>query len=52
MTGATPVFLSRPNLFGPEILFRAQPYGTFNFFFNSLYLATAERVRLGTPVSE
>ena len=24
-------------LFGPEILFRAQPHGTFKFFFNSLY---------------
>jgi hypothetical protein len=23
-------------LFGPEILFRAQPHGTFRFFFNSL----------------
>jgi hypothetical protein len=38
-------------LFGPEILFRAQPYGTFNLFFNSLYLAGAEQVRLGAPVS-
>jgi hypothetical protein len=24
-------------LFGPEILFRAQPHGTFKFFFNALY---------------
>jgi hypothetical protein len=24
-------------LSGPEILFRAQPYGTFKFVFNSLY---------------
>ena len=23
-------------LFGPEILYRAQPYGTFKFFFNAL----------------
>ena len=23
-------------LFGPEILFRAQPHGTFRFFFNTL----------------
>lgn len=29
-------------LFGPEILFRAQPYGTFKFFFNGLYLSNAE----------
>jgi hypothetical protein len=26
-------------LFGPEILHRAQPHGTFKFLFNSLYLA-------------
>jgi hypothetical protein len=24
-------------LFGPEVLFRAQPHGTFKFVFNSLY---------------
>jgi len=34
-------------LFGPEILFRAQPQGTFNLFFNALYLSTAREVRLG-----
>lgn len=28
-------------LFGPEILYRAQPYGTFKFFFNSLANSTA-----------
>ena len=28
-------------IFGPEILFRAQPHGTFKFFFNSLYLSSA-----------
>ena len=33
-------------LFGPEILNRAQPHGTFKFFFNGVYLAGAERVRL------
>jgi len=31
-------------LFGPEILFRAQPHGTFKFFFNGLYLSRAEEV--------
>lgn len=31
-------------LFGPEILFRAQPHGTFKFFFNGLYLSNAEKV--------
>ncbi|HEX7049317.1 MAG TPA: M14 metallopeptidase family protein [Longimicrobiales bacterium] len=30
-------------LFGPEILNRAQPHGTFKFFFNGLTLSTAER---------
>ena len=34
-------------LFGPEILFRAQPHGTFKFFFNGLYAGTAKPVTLG-----
>lgn len=33
-------------LFGPEILNRGQPHGTFKFFFNGIYLARAEEVRL------
>jgi hypothetical protein len=44
-------------LFGPEILFRGQPHGTFKFFFNGLYLgglrsgrpATTEAVRQEQP---
>ena len=32
-------------LFGPEILFRGQPHGTFKFFFNGIYYGTAEPVR-------
>jgi hypothetical protein len=28
-------------LFGPEILFRAQPHGTFKFFFNGIQLGSA-----------
>jgi hypothetical protein len=28
-------------LFGPEITFRGQPYGTFKFLFNAIYLAGA-----------
>ncbi|MDQ3697099.1 MAG: M14 family metallopeptidase [Gemmatimonadota bacterium] len=28
-------------MFGPEILFRAQPHGTFKFFFNGIYEAGA-----------
>jgi hypothetical protein len=37
-----PVGAGRLFLFGPEILFRAQPHGTFKFFFNALLLAAAE----------
>jgi len=33
-------------LFGPEITFRAQPYGTFKFLFNAIYLAGATKVTL------
>jgi hypothetical protein len=32
-------------LFGPEILFRGQPHGTFRFLFNGIYLAGATPVR-------
>jgi hypothetical protein len=28
-------------LFGPEILHRAQPHGTFKFLFNGIYYGTA-----------
>jgi hypothetical protein len=34
-------------LFGPEILFRAQPHGTFKFLFNGIYLAGATPLRSG-----
>jgi hypothetical protein len=34
-------------LFGPEILNRGQPHGTFKFFFNGIFLAGAEEARLG-----
>jgi hypothetical protein len=34
---SAPVGKGRLELFGPEILFRAQPQGTFKFLFNSLY---------------
>ena len=33
-------------LFGPEILNRGQPHGTFKFFFNGIHLAGAEKVQL------
>ena len=29
-------------LFGPQLLFRAQPHGTFKFVFNGMYLAGAK----------
>jgi hypothetical protein len=34
-------------LFGPEILRRAQPHGTFKFLFNAIYLAGAEERPMG-----
>jgi hypothetical protein len=33
-------------LFGPELLFRAQPHGTFRFVFNSLYTTAGEDTRI------
>jgi hypothetical protein len=38
-------------LMGPEILFRAQTHGTFQFLFNGIFLSTAEEVRLGDKIS-
>ena len=33
-------------LYGPEVIFRAQPHGTFKLFFNGLYYGTAEATKL------
>ena len=33
-------------LFGPEILFRGQPHGSFKFLFNGIYCGRAETVAL------
>ena len=33
-------------MFGPEILFRAQPHGTFKFLFNGIYYGRSEPVNL------
>lgn len=33
-------------LFGPEILFRSQPHGTFKFLFNGIYYGRSETVNL------
>jgi hypothetical protein len=38
-----PLGRGRAYLFGPEILQRAQPHGTFKFFFNALYYGVAGR---------
>jgi hypothetical protein len=35
-------------LFGPEVLFRAQPHGTFKFIFNGIYLGGTRPVTLGS----
>ena len=40
---AGPVGRGRAVLFGPEILDRGQPHGTFKFFFNAIYYGTATR---------
>jgi hypothetical protein len=39
-----PLGRGRAVLFGPEILDRGQPHGTFKFFFNALYYGTAARL--------
>jgi hypothetical protein len=33
-------------LYGPEVLFRGQPHGTFKFVFNGIYLGGAKQVRI------
>jgi hypothetical protein len=39
-------------LFGPEILNRGQPHGTFKLFFNSLYLSGSAPVEMATTAEE
>jgi hypothetical protein len=39
-------------MFGPEILRRAQPHGTFKFLFNAIYLAGAEERPMGDDALE
>jgi hypothetical protein len=36
-----PLGKGRVLLFGPEIMKRAQPHGTFKFLFNGIYLSVA-----------
>jgi hypothetical protein len=39
-------------LFGPEVLWRAQPHGTFKLFFNGIYYGSATSTPAGTRTSE
>jgi hypothetical protein len=34
-------------LYGPEIIFRGQPHGTFKLLFNGIYCGMAEPIKLG-----
>jgi hypothetical protein len=38
-------------VYGPEILFRGQPHGTFKLFFNAIHLAGAQPVVLGSEAT-
>jgi hypothetical protein len=42
-----PLGRGRVLLFGPEIVYRGQPHGTFKFLFNAVHASRAEPVRLG-----
>jgi hypothetical protein len=44
-----PVGKGRLFLFGPEILFRGQPHGTFKFLFNGIYLSGTTSIRGAAP---
>ncbi|AGY59965.1 M14 family metallopeptidase [Gloeobacter kilaueensis] len=46
-----PVGRGKLLLFGPEIVNRAQPHGTFKFLFNGLYSGTAGPAALGATIS-
>jgi hypothetical protein len=39
-------------LFGPEVLWRAQPHGTFKLFFNGVYYGSASSTGAGTRTTE
>jgi len=47
-----PIGAGRVVLFGPELTFRAQPHGAFKFLFNSMYLAGATPVKLGSTAAK
>jgi hypothetical protein len=42
-----PFGTGRVVLYGPEILFRAQPHGTFKLLFNAIYAGQARRAEIG-----
>jgi hypothetical protein len=41
-----PVAKGRLFLFGPEIVFRGQPHGTFKLLFNGVYYGSAQETKL------
>jgi hypothetical protein len=47
-----PIGKGRVVLFGPEVLWRAQPHGTFKMFFNGLYYGSATAAPAGTRTTE
>ncbi|PYR00913.1 MAG: peptidase [Acidobacteria bacterium] len=47
-----PVGKGRVVLFGPEVLWRAQPHGTFKLFFNGIYYGSASSGAAGTRTTE
>ncbi len=44
-----PLGAGRVLLFGPEIVFRGQPHGTFKFLFNGIHLARAQQLPAVSP---
>jgi hypothetical protein len=47
-----PLGKGRVVLFGPEVLWRAQPHGTFKLFFNGIYYGTATSAAAGARATE
>jgi hypothetical protein len=47
-----PVGKGRVVLFGPEVLWRAQPHGTFKLFFNGIYYGAASSTGAGSRTTE
>ena len=47
-----PVGKGRVVLFGPEVLWRAQPHGTFKLFFNGIYAGAASSAAPGVRTTD